>query len=103
MRNFVRYGFLKPHYISLKITDNSSYAVAGITSNSWITFVTIQYKCLSHDVASVSEITPCIKLDKPLVVNKFSKYRLVYCRGVPVGHIDTGVAILARAMYMAVQ
>ena len=26
---------------------------------------------LSHDVASVSEITPCIKIDKPLVVYIF--------------------------------
>ena len=27
---------------------------------------------LTYDVASESEITPCIKIDKPLVVNRFS-------------------------------
>ena len=27
---------------------------------------------LSYDVASGSEITPCIKIDKPLVVYRFS-------------------------------
>ena len=35
-----------------------------------------QNKCfetiLSHDVASGSEITPCIKIDKPLVIYRFS-------------------------------
>ena len=29
------------------------------------------YVVLSHDVASESEITPCIKIDKPLVVYRF--------------------------------
>ena len=28
--------------------------------------------CLSHDVASGSEITPCNKIDKPLVVYRFT-------------------------------
>ena len=28
--------------------------------------------CLSHDVASGSDITPCNKIDKPLVVYRFS-------------------------------
>ena len=28
--------------------------------------------CLSYDVASVSEITPCNKIDKPLVVYRLS-------------------------------
>ena len=27
---------------------------------------------LSYDFASVRDITPCIKIDKPLVVNRFS-------------------------------
>ena len=39
---------------------------------------------LPHDVAFGSDITPWIK------------YRLLYGRGVPLGHIGTGVAILAR-------
>ena len=30
-------------------------------------------KFLSHDVASVSDITPCNKIDKPLVVYRFSR------------------------------
>ena len=29
-------------------------------------------KVLSYDVASVSEITPCNKMDKPLVVYRFT-------------------------------
>ena len=29
-------------------------------------------RILSHDVASVSEITPCNKIDKPQVVYRFS-------------------------------
>ena len=28
--------------------------------------------CLSHDIASGSDITPCNKIDKPLVVYRFS-------------------------------
>ena len=28
--------------------------------------------CLSYDVASESEITPCNKIDKPLVVYRFT-------------------------------
>ena len=31
-----------------------------------------QYYDLSHDVASASEITPCNKIDKPLVVYRFT-------------------------------
>ena len=30
------------------------------------------HTCLSYDVASGSEITPCNKIDKPLVVYRFS-------------------------------
>ena len=30
--------------------------------------------CLSYDVASESEITPCNKIDKPLVVYRFTGY-----------------------------
>ena len=30
------------------------------------------YNTLSYDVASGREITPCIKINKPLVVNRFS-------------------------------
>ena len=32
-------------------------------------------KCLSYDVASWSEITPCNKIDKPLVVYRFCDAR----------------------------
>ena len=32
----------------------------------------ISYLYLSYDVASRSEIMPCIKIDKPLVVYRFS-------------------------------
>ena len=31
----------------------------------------------SYDVASASEITPCIKIDKPVVVYRFSRTRTV--------------------------
>ena len=34
--------------------------------------VCMQYLLLSYDVASGSEITPCIKICKPLVVYRFS-------------------------------
>ena len=30
-------------------------------------------KCLSYDVASESEITSCIKIDKPIAVYRFSR------------------------------
>ena len=30
------------------------------------------YPFLSHDVTSESDITPCIKIDKPLVVYRFT-------------------------------
>ena len=30
------------------------------------------FPILSHDVPSVSEITPCVKINKPLVVYRFS-------------------------------
>ena len=30
------------------------------------------YACLSYEVASESEITPCNKIDKPLVVYRFT-------------------------------
>ena len=33
---------------------------------------TMRYEGLSHDVSSGSEITPCNKIDKPLVVYRFS-------------------------------
>ena len=36
------------------------------------TRVTHSYLLLSYDVASGSEITPCNKIDKPLVVYKFT-------------------------------
>ena len=32
----------------------------------------IKYQTLSYDVASGSEITPCNKIDKPLVVYRFT-------------------------------
>ena len=31
--------------------------------------ISVQYDVLSHDVASGSEITPCNKIEKPVVVN----------------------------------
>ena len=31
-----------------------------------------KYSVLSYDVASESDITPCIKIDKPLVVYRFT-------------------------------
>ena len=34
--------------------------------------ISCKEKRLSHDVASGSEITPCNKIDKPLVVYRFS-------------------------------
>ena len=34
------------------------------------------YNYLSYDVASGSDITPCIKIDKPLVVRRFSNVKL---------------------------
>ena len=34
--------------------------------------VSVDKTYLSYDVASGSEITPCYKIDKPLVVNRFS-------------------------------
>ena len=34
--------------------------------------VLVHNTLLSHDVASGSEITPCNKIDKPLVVYRFS-------------------------------
>ena len=33
--------------------------------------ITKHYACLSYDFASGSEITPCNKIDKPLVVYRF--------------------------------
>ena len=42
----------------------------------------IKYCCLSNDVASRSEITPCNKIDKPLVVYRFS------------GHVMTSITTL---------
>ena len=36
-------------------------------------FLTLRSKmCLTYDVASGSEITPCNKIDKPLVVYRFT-------------------------------
>ena len=37
---------------------------------------------LSHDVAFVSDITPCNKIDKPLVVYRFSN--VTYCYMTPL-------------------
>ena len=49
--------------------------------------INIQLKwSLSHDVASGSEITPCNKMDKPLVVYRFS------------GDIMTSIAMLNTYM-----
>ena len=35
-------------------------------------FSCISLLCLSYDIASVSEITPCNKICKPLVIYRFS-------------------------------
>ena len=40
---------------------------------SFISLSYHNYFILSHDVASGSEIMPCNKIDKPLVVYRFSK------------------------------
>ena len=34
-------------------------------------YLSICYMCLSYEVASKNEITPCVKIDKPLVVYRF--------------------------------
>ena len=35
-------------------------------------YIVAAYACLSYDVASGSEITPCNKFDKPIVVYRFT-------------------------------
>ena len=42
------------------------------TSNRFFFLLTIKYHILSYDVDSGSEITPCNKIDKPLVVYRFT-------------------------------
>ena len=44
--------FIWPHQVNYKYTDDKCY--------------------LSHDVASENDITPCIKIDKSLVVYRFT-------------------------------
>ena len=47
----------------------------NIGQNKKIMCVNSDYCHLSYDVASGSEITPCNKIDKPLVVYRFSGKR----------------------------
>ena len=60
--------------VSKKITEDllysmfslrSVYVVGGVVNN-------VAKILLSHDVTSGSEITPCNKIDKPLVVYRFT-------------------------------
>ena len=41
------YVFLKLNYRGIKGTDISSLAVAGIASNSWVTYVTIKISIIN--------------------------------------------------------
>ena len=68
------FNYFEKYPISLKeiwqISPNSEHITPPphIPKNDPI----IPYPFLSHDVASGSEITPCNKIDKPLVVYRFT-------------------------------
>ena len=47
------------------------YFVSFLVLQSWMAGCLTKYS-LSYDVGSGSEITPCSKIDKPLVVYRFS-------------------------------
>ena len=51
--------------ISTEILSASSFIVEILK------FITMSNENLSHDVGSGSDITPCNKIDKPLVVYRF--------------------------------
>ena len=55
-------------------SENLSSLIQLSVSDGQIT--DIIYRYLSHDVASGSDITPCNKIDKPLVVYRFSDVTL---------------------------
>ena len=59
--------YLVPNSVTLIFTAVSATPI-------WITFHQMfdDYPVLSYDVASGSEITPCNKIDKPLVVYRFT-------------------------------
>ena len=59
----------------MSIPDKYTYAfhpISAHATNIQLCDPQGHYAFLSNDVASDSEITPCIKIDKPLVVYKFS-------------------------------
>ena len=58
-------------FLSLKGGCTGSSTLVKM-SNCWKSYFAAQLLILSHDVASGSDITPCIKIDKPLVVYRFS-------------------------------
>ena len=73
---------LLEYSISIKLPTDHNLMFLSLTGSSESTLVKIPY-CwksgvlarifiLSYDVASESEITPCNKIDKPLVVYRFT-------------------------------
>ena len=56
------------------LTMDSNYILSVYTISVFLLMLLKHvycYCCLSYDVASESEITPCNKIDKPLVVYRF--------------------------------
>ena len=55
--------------ILVNTEKNLNQSVIG--SDCIVRMIHIAYSMLSHDVVSGSDITPCNKIDKPLVVYRF--------------------------------
>ena len=67
-------NILSAENVSLSVYIYYTKCLKTVNPDELASTVKIQtfYNFLSFNVASGSEITPCIKIDKPLVVYKFS-------------------------------